>query len=128
MQGASVRRGETIVRHGLFEIRAKAERGKPMISYEAIVAEIAKYVEQAKNIKNESALREELAAVRALCDVALHHNGGTDMQKPSIAKTMTAMSTVQAKPQQSIPQQMPNAVYANKLEESDANGDSIFDF
>ncbi len=95
-----------------------------MISYEVVVAEIAKHVAQAQSVRNEAQMREELSAIRALCDVALH-NKGPESPNQTIPKMMT--TTVPPLTQKTSVQ-MPQSLTANKLEEDDANGDSIFDF
>ncbi len=95
-----------------------------MISYEVVVAEIAKHVAQAQSVRNEAQMREELSAIRALCDVALH-NKGLESSIKAIPKMMT--NTVPPLTQKTSVQ-MPQSLTANKLEENDANGDSIFDF
>ncbi|MGG0655071.1 YwdI family protein [Rummeliibacillus pycnus] len=96
-----------------------------MISYEAIVAELAKHIAQVQSVKSEAQMREEFAAIRALCDVALHNEESQLAKNDSIPKMM--QDTVKLLPQQTS-MQVPQSLTANKLEEDDANGDSIFDF
>ena len=96
-----------------------------MISYETVVAELAKHVSRAQSVRNEAQMREELSAIRALCDVALHNKALQSSFNHSIPKMMT--NTVHELPQQTSTQSA-HALTANKLEEEDANGDSIFDF
>ena len=42
-----------------------------MISYEAIIAQIEQAVQQAKHAQSEQQMREQLTAVKALCEVVL---------------------------------------------------------
>lgn len=86
-----------------------------MISYKTLLKEIEKHVANAKDAKDEQQLREQLSAIRALCDVALIKNNETD--ELSIIKEQQ-------------PQVMTNnsSLSSSKLQENDANGESIFDF
>ena len=87
-----------------------------MISYEAIIAQIEQALQQAKGAQSEQQMREQLTAVKALCEVVLGHQA-----------TYTTEQFVQQKqPVQSFSVQQANA--SSKLQELDANGDSIFDF
>ena len=95
-----------------------------MISYEVIVTEIAKHITQAQSTTSDAQIREELSAIRALCDVALHREGAKLPSSPSFPKTMTNVNPL---PQQTSGQVSPSLM-VNKLQEDDANGDSIFDF
>ena len=95
-----------------------------MISYEMIVQQIAKLTAQANEAQNEQQIREQLSAIRALCDVALS-------DKPANQK----VSSVTPNGANYINLSSPTPVYtqpivtpSQKLEEDDANGDSIFDF
>lgn len=81
-----------------------------MISYDALLKQLEQHVMQAKNAATEQEMREQLSAVRALCEVVL-----TTDSKPQVP-TQIAMGTAQL-PTQSTP-----------LRENDANGHSIFDF
>lgn len=86
-----------------------------MISYQRLVNEIERYTVQAKSVKDEQQLREIFSAIRALCDVALNNQ---QQQQPTFNT-------------QPLPQPTVNKVHqlpSSKLEEDDANGDSIFDF
>lgn len=96
-----------------------------MISYETVVAEIVKHVAQAQNVRDEAKLREELSAIRALCDVALHNGTSKSVSINSSLKVNT--TAVNSLPQQPTVQ-VPQSIATNKLQEEDANGDSIFDF
>lgn len=81
-----------------------------MISYQRLFDEIERYTTQARNTKDEQQLRELFSAIRALCDVALNKERHTS---PTQALQQVGGSPV---------------LHSTKLEEDDANGDSIFDF
>lgn len=81
-----------------------------MISSEHILIQIDKQLQQAKTTGNEQSKREALAAIRALCDVALD------------SKLVPAATIVKDVPAPVLPAQ-PTAV-----KEDDANGESLFDF
>ncbi|MER1984275.1 MAG: YwdI family protein [Solibacillus sp.] len=82
-----------------------------MISYEVIVAQIEKHLVQAKQNQSEAVLREQLTAIHALCEVALQ-TGDKQITRP--VQTVSASPSVMTS--------------ATKLEEQDANGESLFDF
>ncbi len=95
-----------------------------MITYETIVAQIAKLAVQANDTKNEQHVREQLTAIRALCDVVLNDDA---VQSNQSHTSHTESNFVN----QSIPSpifRQPVIPSSQKLEEDDANGDSIFDF
>lgn len=80
-----------------------------MISQQSVVQEIEKQLQQAKQAQTEVDLKASLTAIQALCNVALHYTAHT---KPDLlSHTIT-----------------PPAAAQPKLEEDDANGDSLFDF
>ena len=92
-----------------------------MISYEAIIAQIELTVQQAKHAQSEQQMREQLTAVQALCEVVLGQR----------ASRIPDQLVQQRQEEQSFPVQAPVMQQANassKLQELDANGDSIFDF
>ncbi|MFJ7736140.1 YwdI family protein [Lysinibacillus sp. NPDC097287] len=88
-----------------------------MISYQAVLQQLEKQLDEAKKAPSEQQIRESLTAVRALCDVVLAQpTKGSKTQPKHIPQMLT----------QSPTQQM---VYTAKLDEEDgANGDSLFDF
>ena len=90
-----------------------------MITYEKIVQQIEKLTTEAAHAKTEQQAREKLAAIRALCDVILDEK--VISPKPASLNTMTTSIASPAYTQ-------PVALPAQKLEEDDANGDSLFDF
>lgn len=91
-----------------------------MISYEAVLAQMEQLVQRAKNTHNEQHMREQLAAVKALCEVVLGQAG--NMPQPVAPAVQTAPLQ---KSGHVLIQQAPSS---DKLHEPDANGDSIFDF
>lgn len=83
-----------------------------MITYETIIMQMEQALAQAKQAKNEQQMREQLTAVKALCDVVLRDasTGVAPMIQPvSSTPQVPSISTV-------------------KIQETGANGDSIFDF
>jgi len=90
-----------------------------MITYESIVKQIGKLTTEAAQAATEQQAREKLAAIRALCDVVLDEKISTP--KPASINSMSATISSPVYTQ-------PVAVPAQKLEEDDANGDSLFDF
>ncbi|MFC7685876.1 YwdI family protein [Ureibacillus sp. GCM10028918] len=105
-----------------------------MISYQALLLEIEQLVASTKNQTDEQHMREQLSAIRALCNLALS-NGKTNAL-PQVQST-TSMMTIQ--PNQSFQSSTitaeshkmirnSNSINGGKLEENDANGESIFDF
>ena len=83
-----------------------------MISNEQILMQIEKQLRHAKTKDSEQSIREALAAIRALCDVALD----TATFQPPVE--MAAISRVQ----------QPILTQTKTLQEEDANGESLFDF
>lgn len=84
-----------------------------MISNRQILIQIEKQLQEAKTASGEQSIRENLAAIKALCDVALavpQTESSIIQQTPVTTKTsvLTAPST--------------------PLKEDDANGESLFDF
>lgn len=88
-----------------------------MISYQTILQQLEKQLEEAKNATNEQQIRESLTAVRALCDVVLAKSAeAVKKQSAPMSKVVTQMPTQQV-------------VYTAKMDEEDgANGESLFDF
>ncbi|MER2030277.1 MAG: YwdI family protein [Solibacillus sp.] len=90
-----------------------------MITYESIVKQIEKLTTEAAHASTEQQAREKLAAIRALCDVVLDEK----ISSPKPASINSMSSTIS-----SPVYTQPVAIPAQKLEEDDANGDSLFDF
>lgn len=93
-----------------------------MISYDHVIQQIQKHTLRAKEAVNESQKREQLAAIQALCEVALMDES---VQTPSYSQQAVPMQPIAAQPM--IQQAMP-IVESKKMIEADANGDSLFDF
>lgn len=104
-----------------------------MISYQALLLEIEQLVASSKNSPDEQHIREQLSAIRALCNVGLSNGNNLSTQIHSSASMMTTQPTLsfQASPvttQSHNIIQNSNSISSGKLLEEDANGDSIFDF
>ena len=100
-----------------------------MIQNEQILSAIEKHLVNAKTAKTNSEMREQLVAMKALCDVLLLNEVGTssknDVQHVPNVQHVQTIQPIQ--PIQSMPSQPVSPT--NKLQEDDgANGDSIFDF
>ena len=95
-----------------------------MISYEAIVQQIAKLTAQANETQNEQQIREQLSAIRALCDVVLSDKTSNTKVSPVVPSEANIVHRSSPTPVFTQPIVTPS----QKLEEDDANGDSIFDF
>ena len=88
-----------------------------MISYQTILQQLEKQLDEAKKATGEQQIRESLTAVRALCDVVLEQSVETSKTQPKHAPQMLTQ----------VPTQQ--MVYTAKINEEDgANGDSLFDF
>ena len=82
-----------------------------MIPMERVVAEMERQLLTAKTAGDEQSIREALSAIRSLCEVALSSENSSN---PVPLKLNV--------------QQSPSVIRHEKLQEEDANGDSIFDF
>lgn len=80
-----------------------------MISHQSVLLEIERQMSAAKQGQSEADIKASLTAIQALCNVAL--NNPIELQRLSQAQVVTPQSITQP-----------------KLEEDDANGDSLFDF
>lgn len=92
-----------------------------MISYDRIIAEMGRQLSVARQTNDEGAMREALSAIRSLCEVAL--SDGTGLERASrppekVIPKMLSTSEVQS----------PTSFDGKLLEESDANGGSLFEF
>ncbi|MBQ0138634.1 MAG: YwdI family protein [Kurthia sp.] len=100
-----------------------------MISYDMIIAELEKQLNHAKITQSPQGKREALAAIRALCDVALQSETPKQtmpLQGSAVVQPVTPATQSSQVMQQSSTMSPPNQ--ANRLIEEDANGDSLFDF
>ncbi|RUL53115.1 YwdI family protein [Lysinibacillus antri] len=96
-----------------------------MISYQTLINEIEQLVASAKGEKDEQQIREQLSAVRALCNVALSSNKQT--QSGSVSYKSSATPVSNSVQQDNIVNNV-SSLNGAKLKENDANGESIFDF
>lgn len=92
-----------------------------MISYETIVKQIEKHAIQAKQMRDEQQIREQLAAIRALCEVVLDDG-------QAVAKSSVVVPSVHNIQTTSMMMSQPLVTSSQKVEEEDANGESLFDF
>ncbi len=86
-----------------------------MISYNQVFLEMERQLTAAKKTEDEREMREALAAIRSLCEVAL---GGKPRNDEKIIPKMLTSHVVQPI----------TSLEAKPMEEEGANGGSIFDF
>lgn len=97
-----------------------------MISYKTIVQQIEKHTIQARQAHGEQQIREQLTAIRALCEVVLNEGNAAE---PTLTVHPVAQTQVHSSHQgSSMLSAQPIHVPAQKLNEADANGESLFDF
>ncbi|TSI07484.1 YwdI family protein [Lysinibacillus sp. BW-2-10] len=96
-----------------------------MISYQTLINEIEQLVASAKGEKDEQQIREQLSAVRALCNVALSSNKNN--QSASFSHKSSATPVSNSVQQDNVVNNV-SSLNGAKLKENDANGESIFDF
>ena len=94
-----------------------------MISYEAVLKQMEQLVQNAKQSQNEQYVREQLTAVKALCDVVLVQPQPSEISRPGVG-VPSAAPALQTNPGTMLQQ----AASPDRVQEPDANGDSIFDF
>lgn len=94
-----------------------------MISTQTLLQQIEKHTQLAKSIENDQLIREQLIAIRALCELALTEQSSNisvtknQFQQQSLPQTVQLNRTTQP------------SLQSNPLKEDDgANGNSIFDF
>lgn len=80
-----------------------------MISHQQILEQIEKQLQAARRKPDEQYVRESLAAIRALCDLALDTSPRDIPQAISVPKIVESSN-------------------GKRVLEDDANGDSLFDF
>ena len=97
-----------------------------MIRNEQIISVIEKHLVQAKLAKTNGEMREQLVAIKALCDVLLMNDIEPSTTKP-VQKLQPVQPLQNIQHVQTLPSQPISS--SSKLDEEDgANGDSIFDF
>lgn len=89
-----------------------------MITQQTILTQLEKLITEARQAGSEQQVREKFAAIKAICDVVLAENRTEKQQLVSM--------TPNAMPAPALTQ--PVAIPSQKLQEDDANGDSLFDF
>lgn len=95
----------------MYEISIEAKGWVKMIPYDVVLSTIEKHILEAKRASNENEIREKITAVKALCDIILLNN---EQENTPLPRTQSSTSTfIQT---------------SSKVNEEDANGDSIFDF
>ncbi|RHW40056.1 hypothetical protein D1B33_04195 [Lysinibacillus yapensis] len=101
-----------------------------MISYQTLLQEIEQLAASTKNSKDDQKIREQLSAIRALCNVGLTDetkNPASPRISAAAVRPAQTMQPIQyAQPQQII--QSTSSLNEQKLDEKDANGESLFDF
>ncbi|MFY3793016.1 YwdI family protein [Ureibacillus sp. MALMAid1270] len=91
-----------------------------MISFQTLLLEIEKHTNIAKNTVDEQQIREQIIAIRTLCEVALaEKQSNINMTKHSYQETHNA---------QSVQLNTKMSMSSERLIEDGANGNSIFDF
>lgn len=86
-----------------------------MISNRQILLQIEKQLQEAKAVSGDQSIRESLAAIKALCDVALTVPLPESPKVHVPSTMMVTKSNVLTAP-------------STTLKEEDANGESLFDF
>ena len=81
-----------------------------MISNQQILGQIEKQLQAARQNTNDQLVRESLAAIKALCELAA-------VSSPSVEMSHAISSPKMVEPSA-----------GTRVQEEDANGDSIFDF
>jgi len=105
-----------------------------MISYQALLLEIEQLVASTKNSPDEQHIREQLSAIRALCNVGLatgNYSAATSAQSFLSSRANQSTQSFQTSPLMTQTHNMiqnSSSLNGGKLKEEDANGDSIFDF
>lgn len=112
-----------------------------MISYQTLLQEIEQLVASMKNSKDDQKIREQLSAIRALCNVGLSTESSQQGSQSKGLKSNYSATTIQptqilqsSQNSQNENSQSKNAssnsnsLNGEKLQENDANGESIFDF
>lgn len=89
-----------------------------MISYDRVFAEMERQLKVAQNTANEREMREALAAIRSLCEVAL--GGRVEKSEKVIPKMLETPQIAQV---QSL-----TSLEVKPMKEEGANGESLFDF
>ncbi|NGY83794.1 YwdI family protein [Bacillus megaterium] len=92
-----------------------------------LLDKISAEVQKAKHHSNSVNVRDQLVAIKALCELALDQNGEVSVSKPVVMSSPEMMQSPEIMQQQIIQSSKPN-FEGTKLKSDDANGDSLFDF
>ncbi|MFE4045670.1 MULTISPECIES: YwdI family protein [unclassified Priestia] len=92
-----------------------------------LLDKISAEVQKAKHHSNSANVRDQLVAIKALCELALDQNGEVSVSKPVVMSSPEMMQSPEIMQQQIIQSSKPN-FEGTKLKSDDANGDSLFDF
>lgn len=88
-----------------------------MITQQTILTQIEKLTAEARQVSGQQA-REKFAAIKALCEVVLAEQTAVKAQQISVTPIVNPTPVFT----------QPVAIPSQKLNEDDANGDSLFDF
>lgn len=94
------------------------------ISLTKVLEQVELEVNQAKQTTKISEQRERLAAIKSLCELALADEGKSEVERQPFATTTPKAPTFAT----NVVGQPPQTIQTKPMAESDANGDSIFDF
>lgn len=89
-----------------------------MITQQAILTQMEKLTAEARQASSEQQARECFAAIKALCEVVLAEQTTKKQQSTSSTPIPPSVNAFT----------QPVAIPSQKLQEDDANGDSLFDF
>ena len=92
------------------------------ISFQKLLAKMEEELREVRNSSNESAVREKIYSIKILCELLLEQEKGHSQGEFSVP---TPQPVPKMQPAFSQPVQMNQP---KKLNEGDANGDSLFDF
>lgn len=95
------------------------------ISLTKVLEQVELEVNRAKQTTKTSEQRERLAAIKSLCELALADEVKNDVERQSFTTTAPKAPTFASNV---VGQTPPQTIQTKPMAESDANGDSIFDF
>jgi hypothetical protein len=91
------------------------------ISINQLLKKMESELHKAKQAEHSSHVRESVHSIKILCELILEQNGQVELPK----QTVVAVSPIQQPGPQAIP---PANLSGRKLQEEEANGESLFDF
>ncbi|NHM30148.1 YwdI family protein [Neobacillus terrae] len=92
------------------------------ISFQKLLTKMEEELREARKSSNESAVREKIYSIKILCELLLEQEKGSSQGEYSVPAPQPIL---QIQPAFSQPVQINQP---KKLDEGDANGDSLFDF